>query len=370
MRQSPAKKVGLPPGAMVYIGEARDNSPKVAEITLVTVTPEHAFKQFIVQDILQLPAQNEFPQGTVFWYELEGIHDVNTVHALCDKFEIHPLVQEDIVNTAERSKFEDYDDYLFFVMKNIDIEKTTHHVDFSQISIIVGKNWILTMRESTPYPIFSPIRNRLIQNKMRMKNFGADFLLYSLLDLVVDRYFILIDMLDDEFSKLEGDIIEQIRPTRPSKPKKKGELAQIHAMFKLKTRIQNLQKSISPLRDMINVNILDETELVSQANLFYFKDLLSHVKHLTESIEMLHEKTTNARDLWMGMLSYRMNNVMQLLAIMSSIFIPLTFLAGVYGMNFKNMPELETRYGYYLLLATMILIAGSMLFFFKRKRWF
>lgn len=298
------------------------------------------------------------------WIQVQGLHDVEQLKKIWDYFELHPLIQEDIVSISQRPKVEPYDDVVFVVMRLMLSSSSGGKEDIrtEQVSLVLGSNYVLSFQESAE-PIFEPVIRRLMLEKTRIRNFGVDYLAYALIDNVVDHYFTALDLIGDNLEKLEELVIEQ----------PKSEMLQnIHSM---RRDLIIFRKSVWSLRDGINSLIRDESPLMSSDVKVFLRDVYDHVVQVIDSIENQREMVFSLYDMYMSSLSNRMNEVMKVLTIMSTIFIPLTFIAGIYGMNFNpsvgfmNMPELNWAWGYPFSLGLMMIVAIGLIFFFKRKGW-
>jgi magnesium transporter len=269
---------------------------------------------------------------------------------------LHPLVLEDILNTDQRPKMEDYGDYLYFVLRNFS-EESNGYLISEQVSIILGKNFVLSFREKES-AIFEPIQERLAGNKGRIRKSGADYLLHAIIDNIVDNYFISLEALEEEIESLENELIQRTPPATLSK---------IHS---LKRKLIFIRKSLSPLREAISALERSDSLLIGESTEIYFKDIFDHVIAIIDSVETFRDMLSGMLDIYLSSVSNRLNEVMKVLTIIATIFMPLTFIAGVYGMNFKHMPELDWRWGYFGVLGLMLVVALSMIFYFKKKKWF
>jgi magnesium transporter len=298
---------------------------------------------------------------TVTWINIDGLHQANILEKLGSCYGIHPLVLEDIL-TDQRPKIEDYDDYIFIVLKMLyydesgDEELGDSKIDFDQVSIILGKNFIISFKEKE-VDVFNPIRDRLRTAKGRIRKYGADYLAYSMIDAIVDHYFVIMERLGDSFEDLEDEIVASPEP---------GILPTI---YNLKSDMLFLRKSVWPLREAISKMQRTDSPLVSELTKIYLRDVYDHTIQVIENIETFRDMSASMLEIYLSGLSNKLNEVIKLLTIISTIFIPLTFLAGVYGMNFRYMPELESRWGYPSILILMFLVVAIMLIYFKRKRW-
>jgi magnesium transporter len=299
------------------------------------------------------------------WIQVRGLHDIGKLKTVWDYFELHPLIQEDIVSTSQRPKVEHYTNSVFVVLRMI---KKNHNPngDYSlqteQISIVLGENYVLSFQESDE-PIFEPVMKRLELESTRLRKYGPDYLAYSLIDTIVDHYFNALDDIGEAIEHVE----EQILSEHDSE-----QLQKIHA---LRRDLIYFRKSVWSLRDGINSLIRDDLPLISTEVKVFLRDVYDHIVQVIDNIETNREMIFGLFDMYMSGLSNRMNEVMKVLTIIATIFIPLTFIAGIYGMNFDpdvspfNMPELNWYYGYPLTLFLMAVLSGFMLWYFKRKGW-
>ena len=341
--------IGAPPGTLFYNGEVRIDRIK---ITLIEYNETEFFEQefYDLSDCLSHVKPN-----MVKWLNVEGLHKPELVEAIGKFYNIHPLTMEDIVHVDQRPKFEDYDNYVVSIMKMISY---TTEVKSEQLSIILLENTVLSFQEPNNGDAFDIIRNRLRQCKGRVRRLGADYLAYALMDAVVDCYFTAIEKIGDKIEEIEEDII--------SDSHKKSLLQLYH----LKREMIYLRKQVWPMRDMINNMVRSETTLINPSSDIYLQDLTDHVTRIIDTVETYRDLLSGIMDIYLSTNANKMNEVMKVLTIMSSIFIPVTFIAGVYGMNFDNMPELHWKYGYFYVVAGMFLLFVSMIVYFKRKNWF
>jgi len=269
---------------------------------------------------------------------------------------LHHLVIEDIHNTYQRPKAEDYEDFLYIVLKMISWDENLNQAQAEQVSMILGKGYVLSFKED-PGDIFDPVRVRLREGKGRIRKSGADYLAYALLDQVVDNYFLVLENLGERIESLEEELT-----TNPSP-------ATLKAIHHLKRELIFLRKSVWPLREAINSLERGDSSLFQAETLVYLRDLYDHTIQVMDTIETFRDMVSGMLDIYLSSISNRMNEIMKVLTIIATIFIPLTFIAGVYGMNFANMPELQWPWGYFAVWGVMILVAGGMIIFFKRKGW-
>lgn len=346
----PSKKtnIGAPPGTLVYTGEVRTERIRV---TLIEYNELEYFEQefYDLSDCLSNVKPN-----MVKWINIDGIHKIEVIEAIGKIYNVHPLTLEDIVHIDQRPKFEDYEHYLFMVMKMISY---TEQVNSEQLGILLLENTVISFQEVKGGDAFDIIRTRLRQAKGRVRKLGADYLAYALMDAVVDCYFMAIEKIGDRIEVIEEDIIDN------------HDKKSLMELYDLKREMIFLRKQIWPMRDMINNLIRSETTLINSTTDIYLRDLNDHVTRIIDTVETYRDLLSGIMDIYLSTNANKMNEVMKLLTIMSSIFIPVTFIAGVYGMNFDHMPELKTQNGYYIVWAIMIAIIFGLLIYFKRKRW-
>lgn len=352
-----SKTIGLPPGSLVHIGEIRN--PKV-KITVIDYT-EQSFKEQEVATVEECFSFKEKPSVT--WINIDGIHQADIIEKIGNHFDLHPLVLEDIMNTSQRPKIEDFEDYIFIVLKMLYHTKRKDEITAEQMSLILGKNFVLSFQE-TEGDVFNFVRERIRNSKGRIRKTGADYLTYVLLDAIVDHYFIILESIEENV-----DVIEEKLVTSPNPET----LQTIHIM---KREMVFLRKSIWPLREVINGLQRGESKLIQKSTGVYLRDMYDHIIQVMDTIETFRDMISGMLDIYMSSVSNKMNEVMKTLTIFAAIFIPLTFVAGVYGMNFNpdtspfNMPELNFYLGYPMILFVMVTIGIIMLMYFRRKKWF
>jgi len=295
-------------------------------------------------------------QPGVSWLDVVGINQVDTITELGRRFGWHPLVVEDIVNAEQRAKMEEYDGYLYITLKALLFSNETNNIQREQISLILGASYVITIREKED-PILAPLLTRIRQDKGRIRKMGADYLAYAILDLLIDNYFLVLERINDRMESVEEELI-----ANPA-------ASTVRKIHHLKRELLILRKIVWPLRETIGL-IYKEKEAFFQKEVSPFlRDLEDHVMQIIDMIEIYRESTSSMLDLYLSQTSYHLNEIMKVLTMFASIFIPLTFLAGVYGMNFAFMPELHWRFGYPLILSVMISSAIGMFLYFRRKKW-
>lgn len=356
MRRS--HKPGTAPGTVDYVG-----IQKVDEvyIHLLDYDATHLDK-ISVTEIEECRPYLEEPTKT--WINVTGLHDVEKLKSIWSYFDLHPLIQEDIVNTRQRPKVESYENCIYFVLRMLSYsteEKTLHS---EQISIVLGPNYVLSFQE-TDNDYFKPILDRLENQSGRIRNQTTDYLMYALIDTVVDHYFQVIEQVGDEIERREDLLFEDEEDDDLL-------LQQIH---NIRREVVFFRKSTWPLRDALNTAIRDESDLISDHTKLFLRDVHDHMIQVIDTIENYRDLVLSLHDLYMSNMSNRMNEIMKVLTIMATIFIPLTFIAGIYGMNFNpetspyNMPELSYYWGYPAAWAVMLICAAAMVVYFKRKGW-
>lgn len=347
---SMASKASLPPGSLVYVGRPEQEPTK---ITAVDYDPQtvHEYDQAGNDDLAGLL---ESPATT--WVRVSGVHDVAAVEQVGKLFGLHPLTMEDIVNTGIRPKVEEYDHYLFFTLKALSFNQAQTALELSQISLVLGKSHVLEFRQGQGDP-FRSVMDRIKAGRVRIRKKGADYLTYALIDVVVDSYFGLIDAISDELEGLEEDVLS--RPGRTT-------LTKLHLLKRVATKLRH---QVWPLREAVAPLARGDSELAGEDTAPYWRDLYDHLVQILDMVESLRENLSSLVDIYLNTTSHRMNEIMKVLTIIATIFIPLTFLAGVYGMNFKHMPELELKWAYPTLIGVMVVVALVMLVYFWRRKW-
>jgi len=329
------------------------------KITIIDYDEQH-FQETEVKEAAECFVFKEKP--TVTWINIDGLHQVDILEKLGACYGIHPLVLEDILSD-QRPKIEDYDDYIFIVLKMLyynedgDEGLGDSKIDFDQVSMILGPNFIMSFKEKE-VDVFNPLRDRLRTAKGRIRKQGPDYLAYSMIDAVVDHYFVIMEKLGDRFEDLEDAVVAHPEP---------GILPTI---YNLKRDMLFLRKSVWPLREAISKMQRTDSPLVSEATKIYLRDVYDHTIQVIENIETFRDMSASLLETYLSSLSNKLNEVIKVLTIISTIFIPLTFLAGLYGMNFRYMPELESPLGYPAVLFLMMLVVAIMMIYFKRKGWF
>lgn len=344
------KHVGQIPGTLVYTGRKSD---KDFHVECFDYTKEDV-EETILLNIED--AVNYKETDSVTWINVDGLKYTDEIETIGKLYNLHPLVLEDIVNTTQRPKIDEYEDYLFVVLKMLYYDKD-EQIIIEQVSLVLGKNYVLTFQESEG-DVFGPIRDRLRYNKGRIRGMKSDYLLYTLIDAVVDNYFSIIETLGNKIEDLETELF-----TGQTRENINIEVQQ------LKREILKVRRAIFPLRDIINRIEKGDHPFIYKRTITYYRDIYDHLIQVSENIDVYREMIWSLMDMYMTTISNRMNEVMKVLTIIATIFIPLTFIAGVYGMNFEYIPELDYKYSYPILWCIMILLFLAMLYYFKRKKW-
>ncbi|MBL7149695.1 MAG: magnesium/cobalt transporter CorA [Candidatus Cloacimonetes bacterium] len=345
------KKVGLPPGTLIHVGKERVEKVK---ITIIDYDEE----QFAEKEVEKV--EDCFPfkdKPSVTWINIDGVHQVDMIETIGKHFGLHPLVLEDIVNTRQRPKMEDFGDYIFVVLKMIYFDEKENVIKAEQVSLITGPNFVISFQEREG-DVFNAIRDRLRGSKGRIRKMGADYLAYALMDSVVDNYFVILETVGEKLEDMEEELMTNPTPET------------VHVIHNLKRDLILLRKSVWPLREVLSGLERGESTLIHKSTRIYLRNVYDHTIQVIDAIETSRDMLSGMLDIYLSSVSNRMNEVMKVLTIIATIFIPLTFLAGIYGMNFQYMPELGWRWGYFAVLLVMVVIGIFMVAYFKRKKWF
>lgn len=343
------KKTGMPPGAVCYIGEQRDFIPN---LNLIEYSPDF-FEQKTIKRISEVDVAG---RNHVHWLNVEGIHDTQLIEQIGEHFQLHPLILEDIVNTSQRPKLEEYDNCVFITLKSLVFSEKEKRVTPEQISIVLFKNLVITFQEQIGDTL-SEVLERIKLSKFKIRGKGTDYLVYALIDLIVDKYYFSIEALGSQLELLEDEVFNNPSP------------ASLQKIQSIKHELLEVRRSVYPLREVINRFQKDDLNFINENNLKYFNDVYDHTIKIIDTIETYRELNTGLKDIYLSSISLKMNQIMQVLTIVGAIFIPITFLAGVYGMNFDYMPELHWKYSYPVFWLIILLIIGALITFFRRKKW-
>lgn len=350
-RQKQKSKLGLAPGSLVFTG-----LQKMAEVDISVLTySESEYSEIKPNSISEVISIVKSFKG-VTWINIDGLHEIKSIEELCTFLGVHKLSMEDILSVGQRPKLEEYSDYLQAVIKLLSIDPDEDSIEYEQLTFILKENTLITFQEKTG-DVFNGVRSRIKEAKGNIRKRGADYLLYALLDSVVDHYFSILDIFSEKLEDLETELLDN-----PDK----NTLNKLHL---LRRETLLLRRTINPMSEMVGRFEKLEEPLVNSDIKVFIRDLYDHTSKVIENIEVLRDMTSGLLDLYMNTTSNRMNEIMKVLTIMSAIFIPVTFIAGLYGMNFVNMPELAYKNGYFLVLGIMLIVLIGMLIFLKRKKW-
>lgn len=342
--------IGKPPGSLTFIGTKKIDS---SSIQIIDYDSDN-LQERELKDIKEaVPLKDT---GSVTWINVDGVHDTEVIKSIGENFGLHPLVMEDIVNTGQRPKIEEYDDYLFFSVKMLRYEEEREMVIGEQLSMVLGKTFLLTFQEQ-PGDVFDPVRERIRKQRGRIRSSGIDYLAYSLLDTIIDNYIRIIELLGEQIEDIENEILDDPQP----------ELLQRINLYK--REMNYIRKSARPARESIQQLTYLDTDLIADRTVPFLKDLLDHATQAVEVIDTYREMLTDHLNIYHTGVTNKLNEIMKVLTIFSAIFIPLTFIAGIYGTNFEYLPELHYHYAYFIFLGVLFILALVMLRFFKRKGW-
>lgn len=346
-----SRKIGLPPGSLVYIGDKHEGK------TVVTVVVYNEF-EFARKEVAppEISSSN-IAEGQVCWVDVIGIHQEGMVEKIGSAFKVHPLLLEDIMNTGQRPKLEIYDDYLFVVLRVLFYDEDKRTAKTEQMSIVLGGNYVVSFQERETH-IFDPVLDRLKNSRGPIRKLGADYLMYSLIDIIVDNYFVILEKTGERIDDLEVQLLTSPR------------IDTLRSIQKLKTDMIFLRRSVWPLREVVSRLEKGESVLIRGATVVYLRDVYDHTVEAIDTIETHRDVLSGMLDIYLSSVSNRLNEVMKVLTIIATIFIPLTFIAGVYGMNFEYMPELDWYWGYPAVLSLMATVSLVMLYYFRKKKWF
>ena len=343
-------EVASPPGTIKYIWKKRETKVK---INLINYN-ENESSEKTIKNISDLTEYNT--QKSIKWIDIKWVHNEKLIHEIWELYDIHPLVLEDVANTTQRPKIEEYADYTFIVLKIINFSKEKHEVNIEQFSILVGKDYVISFDENE-YDDFKWVKARILSGKWKITKLWSDYLMYAIMDAVVDQYFTVLEEISEKMEELEDELM--FSPNQNL----------LNKIYSLKKEIVYLKKSIWPLRDVISSIQHSENKLITKNTMVYLRDLYDHTIQAIETVETFRDLTWWMLDLYLSTVSNKMNEVMKVLTIFSAIFIPLTFLAWVYGMNFEYMPELSMKIAYPIWWICVVVLIIIMLLIFRRKKW-
>jgi magnesium transporter len=342
---------GQSPGALIFVGTQKVDA---VNIRIIDYDPHHLTEERIadIQD-----AAGHKTTGSVTWINVDGLHDVETIGRIGTLFDLHPLVIEDILNTGQRPKIDDYGSYLFIVLKMIRFDSPTGMVVNEQLSMVVADRFVLTFQERQG-DVFEPVRERIRRLKSRIRSAGTDYLACALMDTVAENYISVVERIGEQIEDLEEEILSG---------HDSGVMEKIN---RFKKETSYLKKSVRPAREAVFQLLRLESDLIDEKTRPFFKDLEDLIIHATEAIDTYHDLLTDQLNIYNSATANRMNDIMKVLTVFAAIFIPLTFIAGIYGTNFEYLPELRYKYSYFIFWGVLIVIAGGLLGYFKRKKWF
>ena len=343
-------KTGLPPGALVHVGDEPAAQTRISVVRY----DEHDVQEEELPTDAGCPPIETGPG--VNWVLVSGLGQVEVLEGLGERFGLHPLVLEDILNTGQRPKLEEYAEHIYIVAKLVRWNEDAAGLQVEQISVILGPNYVITFQESEA-EVFGALRERIRLSGGRMRALGPDYLAYAVLDLIVDTYFVVLEHVGEEIDSLEGTLADEATPRS------------LQRIYEVKRELVVLRRAAWPLREAVGQLYRDDTPLVTDTVRVYLRDAYDHTVQVIETAEAIRDVVGGLVDLHMSTVSNRMNSVMHVLTIIATLFIPLTFIAGVYGMNFQHMPELALRWGYPAVLGVMLAVAVAMLWYFRRRRW-
>ena len=344
-----SRKVGLPPGSAIYSGK---HQGKTSSLDILSYSTEEIVekKNAKIEDIQQLPTDR------THWINVTGVHNVELVKSICEQFDVHPLIMEDILNTDQRPKLDVHENHIYVVLKMVEYLVDSGEIKMEQVSFVIGKNFVLSFQEVIG-DTFNSVRDR-INSKGRICGRGAEYLIYALMDTVVDNYYVALEKIGDDMELMEGDLM--LNPDNES----------VQDLYALKREMLALRRAIWPLREVIAQMEREDSRLVTKVTKLYYRDLYDHMIQVIDTIETYRDLLSGMVDLYQSTISNRMNSVMKVLTIISTVFIPITFLTGVYGMNFEYMPGVAYRNGFWVLAGVVLLCSVAMLAYFKKQGWF
>ena len=345
-----SKKAGLPPGSLVYVGEKTEFPVK---LTVIDYNKD-MFSESQLEDLEQSLSSRD--SDSVSWFNVDGLHDIQKIEHLGKIFNLHPLLLEDVLNTKHRPKVEEFDNCIYISLKMISIGNESGEIKTEQVSLVLGEGWVITFQEQEG-DIFDVLRDRLRKSYGNIRKRKADYLFYRFIDMVVDHYFFVTEHLSLRIDELEEKVTNNLS---------KDLVIEIQY---LKRQLIELRKMILPLREAIAFLNKESNAFIDENITRYLRDVYEHIIMVNESIDSQKDTVSSIMDLYMSGMSNKMNQVMQVLTIIATIFIPLTFIAGIYGMNFEYIPELKWKYGYFIIWGVMITMVIILLFYFKRKKW-
>ncbi|MBN2377518.1 MAG: magnesium/cobalt transporter CorA [Sedimentisphaerales bacterium] len=345
-----AKKAGQAPGTLMHIGERKAESIRITVI-------DYDEQNYQEKQVTSIKECEPFKTtSTTTWINIDGLHQIDVIEEIGKIFDLHSLMLEDVLNTHQRPKAEDYQSSIFVVLKMLSYDEENDKFRSEQISLVLGSHYVITFQESVG-DVFGLVRDRIKNTKWRIRKLGVDYLLYALIDCIVDHYFIVLEKMADKIESLQEKVA-----TDPSQET----LQQIH---ELKSEMIFFRKSVWPVRELVNSLLRSESPLIHKTTEIYLRDVYDHAVQIIDAMETYREMISGMLDVYLSSISNRMNAVMKVLTIIATIFIPLTFIAGIYGMNFEYMPELKWHGAYPAVWLVMATVATIMLVYFKKRKW-
>lgn len=352
-----SKKIGMAPGSLIYIGKNGDIPKQSPDVTVMTFNAAGITEKVLTPDeIANFKPGNYTRGGKKLWLNVHGVHDANLIKQLGDIFKLHPLVQEDILNTQQRPKIDEYDDYVFLETQSFLYDKANLSMDSEQVSFVLGKNFLLTFQERST-GTFEPVRVRMRSASAHIRELGVDYLAYALLDSVVDRYFSVLEEVGEDSETLEEKLLAS--PTN----------AELHTIHQLKHVSVELRRAVWPLREVINSLTRNETDFFQDSTIPYLRDVYDHTVSFIEALESIRDSLSGMMDIYMASVSQRVNLEVRALTVVAMLFMPATLIAGIFGMNFEFMPWLHKQNGFWWAISLMLTIALIMVAIFWRRQW-
>ena len=345
-----SRKAGLPPGTIIHIGNKSDAEVMLSAVFYNSESVEH-------KQLKEIAEFSEYlKKDGITWINITGIHKPEVIEAAGKIFGLNPFVLEDIANTTQRPKFDEFDEFIFFTLKNLKFDSVQNEILYEHINFILGENYVISFQEKDS-GIFEQIRERIINGIGKARNKGADYLIFLLIDATVDNYYEVTENIEDNIESIEDNILAN---------NTKNSLVEI---LKVKRELIVLLKSIFPLREAINKLQRSGNKLIADTSHIYFNSIYDHAVHIIESVESQRDILSGLMEIYMTNISNRMNSVMKVLTVIATIFMPLSFFAAVYGMNFKFFPEIEWKWGYLFFWCLCIMCVCVMLLYFRKKKW-
>ena len=338
------------PGTLVYVGDKRRDEGKIS----ITVYSRDSFEKKEVKKISDAVKLLKKPGKK--WIDVDGLHNLKMIEEVGKEFGLHPILLEDIVNSEQRPKMDDYDEHLFFVLKAIEYHPRKKDISDEHIGIVLGKDFVISFQEKKP-DTFETVFLNLKMNKGRLRKMGSDYLAYALMDSIVDNYFVTLEKIGERIGDLEEVLSEEPDPSV------------LRDIQRFKREMLFLRKQVWPLRDVFNRLVRRESPLIKKDTEIYLRDLYDHIVQIIDTTDTFNSMLSNMMDVYLSSISNKTNEVMKVLTVFTAVFIPLTFITGLYGMNFRYMPELGYEFGYYGALVAMALIALVLLGYFRKKEW-